>query len=150
MLARAPPVQPDRDISHEQDQRTRGKSQQNGYSERLDPSVSTLLANAKGGPILSRDGRPMRPFTLLDTRARLQQGVFRPDHNLPTMTIDEYLEEEKRRGGIIEGGGEASMQREVVDEDDLERADQDTMKARHWDDFKEDNPRGSGNTMNMG
>lgn len=66
------------------------------------------------------------------------------------MTIDEYLEEEKRRGGIIEGGGEQSGIRPEPDEDDLDKADEETMKARAWDEFKEDNPKGSGNTLNRG
>lgn len=118
-----------------------------GYSERLDSQLPGLRYN---GPILSSDGKPMRPFTLLDTRQRLQQGVFRPDHSLPTMTIDEYLEEERRRGGIIEGGGEQSGIRPEVDEDDLRLADEETIKARAWDEFKEDNPKGSGNTINRG
>jgi len=66
------------------------------------------------------------------------------------MTIDEYLEEEKRRGGIIEGGGEQSGIRLEPDEDNLEKADAETMKARAWDEFKEENPKGSGNTLNRG
>jgi len=66
------------------------------------------------------------------------------------MSIDEYLEEEKRRGGIIDGGGEASGRKPQVDEDDYRVADAATMKARNWDDFKDENPRGAGNTMNMG
>ena len=66
------------------------------------------------------------------------------------MTIDEYLEEERRRGGIIDGGGEQSGAPEVVDEDDLVKADAETMKAREWDEFVEANPRGSGNTLNRG
>ena len=57
------------------------------------------------------------------------------------MTIDEYLEEERRRGGIIEGGGEESGRREELDEDDLEKADEETLKARKWEDFTEENPR---------
>ena len=66
------------------------------------------------------------------------------------MTIDEYLAEEKRRGGVIEGGGEQSGVQEVVNEDDLDAADKETIKAREWDEFKEDNPKGSGNTLNRG
>ena len=66
------------------------------------------------------------------------------------MSIDEYLAEEKRRGGIIEGGGEQSGIAPEPDEDDFDRADQETMKAREWDEFKEENPRGSGNTLNRG
>ncbi|ORY16740.1 type 2A phosphatase-associated protein 42 [Clohesyomyces aquaticus] len=119
----------------------------NSYSDRLDGQVGGLRFN---GPILSGDGKPLRPFTLLDTRQRLQQGVFRPDHSLPTMTIDEYLEEEKRRGGIIEGGGEQSGIRPEPDEDNFEKADEETMKARAWDEFTEENPKGSGNTLNKG
>lgn len=66
------------------------------------------------------------------------------------MTIDEYLAEEKRQGGIVEGGGEQSGIMPEPDEDDFDRADQETMKAREWDEFKEANPRGSGNTLNRG
>jgi len=66
------------------------------------------------------------------------------------MTIDEYLEEERKRGGIIEGGGPQSAIRPEVDEDDMDKADEETMKARGWDEFKEANPKGSGNTMNRG
>ena len=112
--------------------------------------MSQLLNGGKAGPILSKEGKPLKPFVLLDNRQKLREGVFRPGHSLPTMTIDEYLEEEKRRGGIIEGGGEQSDVAEMVDEDDLVKADAETMKARQWDEFVEANPKGSGNTLNRG
>ncbi|KAI9884829.1 MAG: Dicer-like protein 1 [Watsoniomyces obsoletus] len=118
-----------------------GRQEGDQYSERLDPPVAQLLANGRGGPLLSKEGRPLQPFTLLDQRDQLRQGVFRPSHNLPTMTIDEYLEEERRRGGIIEGGGAASGQRAEPDEDDMKLADEATMKAREWDEFTEANPK---------
>ena len=108
------------------------------------------MNGGKAGPILNKDGKPLRPFTLLDSRQRLRDGVFRPDHSLPTMTIDEYLEEEKRRGGMIDGGGEQSGRTAEPDEDNPDRADADTMKAREWDEFTEANPKGSGNTINRG
>ncbi|KAJ6184541.1 hypothetical protein N7519_005842 [Penicillium mononematosum] len=95
-------------------------------------------------------GKPMQPFTLLGRRAEMQQGVFRPGHNLPTMTIEEYLDEEHRRGNVIEGGGEKSGIKPLVDEDDHEIADQETMKARYWDEYTEANPKGAGNTLNRG
>ena len=67
------------------------------------------------------------------------------------MTIDEYLDAEKKRGGIVEGGGEASMRGgAAVDGDDMDAADRETMRAREWDEFVEANPKGSGNTINRG
>jgi hypothetical protein len=117
-------------------------------TSRLDQPLRRLhsLTNP-GGPLLSQQGKPLQPFTLVGSRADLARGVFRPGHNLPTMSIDEYLEEERRQGNILQGGEEP---RPVVDEDDYEAGDRETYKARQWDDFKDENPRGSGNTLNMG
>ncbi len=132
------------------DYRERNGQRRDDYSDRLDPSVSSLLNRGKAGPILSKDGKPLKPFTLLDNRQRLRDGVFRPDHSLPTMTIDEYLAEERRRGGMVDGGGEQSGRSAEIDEDNLVKADAETMKAREWDEFTEANPKGSGNTINRG
>ncbi|AEO55324.1 hypothetical protein MYCTH_40930 [Thermothelomyces thermophilus ATCC 42464] len=137
ILALAPPPRDPREEEQQDARRWQG-------SAPLRPS------RALGGPLLSKDGKPLQPFTLLNNRQELARGVFRPGHNLPTMTIDEYLEEERARGGIIEGGGEASWHRPEPDEDDMERADAETMKAREWDEFVESNPKGSGNTLNRG
>lgn len=131
------------------DPRQRSNLGGSNFSDRLDPSLSQLLRGGRNGPLLNTKGKPLQPFTLLDRRAQLQQGVFRPSHNLPTMTIDEYLEEEKQRGNIVQGGEQSGIMPEV-DEDDLDKADEETMKAREWDEFKEANPRGSGNTLNRG
>lgn len=124
-----------------EDARERKGGPRVNYSEKLDPPMATLLGSGKAGPILDKDGKPLQPFTLLNKRDQLRKGVFRPGHNLPTMTIEEYLEEEKRRGGIIEGGGEQSGQRPQIDEDDMNKADEETMRAREWDEFKESNPK---------
>ncbi|KAM5467514.1 Type 2A phosphatase-associated protein 42 [Microsporum audouinii] len=121
-----------------------------GYSDRLDMVGSQMGLGRYSGVLLSPDGKPLQPFTLTSRRTDIKRGVFRPGHNLPTMSIDEYLEEERRRGGIIEGGGEKSGIPKEIDEDDFEKADEETLKARAWDEFTEANPRGSGNTLNRG
>ncbi|GAB7362237.1 hypothetical protein MBLNU230_g2262t1 [Neophaeotheca triangularis] len=121
------------------------------FSDRLDSAAGAPgLKNT--GPLLDPKGKPLRPFTLLggNKRQEFGEGVFRPSHNLPTMSIDDYLEEERRRGGMIEGGGEQSGIKPQVDEDDYELADRETMKAREWDEYVEANPKGSGNTINRG
>ncbi|RMZ75672.1 hypothetical protein DV737_g5165, partial [Chaetothyriales sp. CBS 132003] len=131
-----------------QDERSRERP--DGYSERLDGPGTMGGLGRKGGPLLDGKGKPLQPFTILGKRSQMQKGVFRPGHNLPTMTIDEYLEEERRRGGIIEGGGNANAAQVEPDEDNMELVDAATMKAREWDEFVEANPKGAGNRLNRG
>ena len=66
------------------------------------------------------------------------------------MSIDDYLEEERRRGGIIDDRKNSQSGPVEVDQDNIALADAETMKARDWDEFVEANPKGSGNTLNKG
>lgn len=143
---RAAPARPPQAIEDER----RRAANRDGYDDRLDLPIHQLLGGGRGGPLLSKTGKPLQPFVLMDKRTQLRDGVFKSGHNLPTMSIDEYLEEEHKRGGIIEGGGEASGRAPTPDEDNYEKADAETMKAREWDEFTEANPKGSGNTLNRG
>jgi len=144
-LRNADPVAPDQSPS---DQRAPARS--DGYSERLDGATTMAGLGRRGGPLLSSSGKPLQPFTLTDKRTQLRQGVFKPGHSLPTMSIDDYLEEERRRGGIIDGGGNADTPQLELDEDNMQAVDAATMKAREWDEFVEANPKGAGNTLNRG
>ena len=105
------------------------------------------LQSVMNGPLLSKQGKPLQPFTLVGSRTEIQQGVFRSGHNLPTMSIDEYLAEEKRQGNFLQGGVEP---KKVVDEDDMEAVDRETYAQRQWDEFTDNNPKGAGNTLNRG
>jgi len=126
----------------------------------------------RGGPdgkgsLMDSQGRPLRPFTIMPARhpverTRLQQEVFRPDYRLPTMTIDEYLAEEERRGNIIQGGGKASQEAPTSSEQLAIDAEQDgthfsdekseekRRKDEEWAAYTDANPKGLGNTMNRG
>ncbi|KAL8371968.1 hypothetical protein RB595_001671 [Gaeumannomyces hyphopodioides] len=152
VLAQAPePFLPPTGASVEDDERRRraAADQDSHQTSRVDlHRLQSILGG--GGPLLDKGGRPLQPFTIVGNRAELAKGVFRPGHNLPTMSIDEYLDEERRRGGIIEGGGEASGIIPEPDEDNIEKADAEMYKARAWDEYVEANPRGSGNTLNRG
>ncbi|KPM36427.1 hypothetical protein AK830_g10155 [Neonectria ditissima] len=136
ILARAPPQLPTS---------AGDSSKPDDDDSRLDQPMRRPLGG--GGPLLSSQGKPLQPFTLVGSRTDLARGVFRSGHNLPTMSIDEYLEEEKRQGNILQGGVE---EKPVVDEDDMEEADRATYKARAWDEFTDHNPKGAGNTLNRG
>ncbi|KAG8741848.1 hypothetical protein FRC10_002358 [Ceratobasidium sp. 414] len=119
------------------------------------------------GPLMDAKGRPLRPFTIMPAgriaeRTRLQQEVFRPDYRLPTMTIDEYLAEEERRGNVIRGGGKASEEAPTSSEQLAIDAEQDgtrlgeekseekRLKDEDWAIYTDENPKGMGNTMNRG
>ncbi|GAB1518023.1 Type 2A phosphatase-associated protein 42 [Rhizoctonia solani] len=118
------------------------------------------------GPLMDSQGRPLRPFTILPSnvaeRTRLQNEVFRPDHRLPTMSIDEYLAEEERRGNILRGGGKASEQAPTSSEQlavdseqdgtrfGEEKSEEKRKKDEEWAVFTDANPKGAGNTMNRG
>lgn len=154
VLAAKPPTPPAGSEGLSRDYRERaerGERAAQDYSDRMDRPISEILAaNNRPGPLLDKKGKPLKIFTLTDSRRDVKKGVFKSGHNLPTMTIDEYLEEEKKRGGIIEGGGEASGIIAEIDEDDHEAMDAATLKARNWDEFVEANPKGAGNTVNRG
>ncbi|KAK8146159.1 hypothetical protein G3M48_003485 [Beauveria asiatica] len=155
MLAMAPeqppPTTQDNGAANDTDSRHRrrgggGDAEDDDTTWRLDTPLRHTGAGA--GPLLSAQGKPLQPFTLVGSRADLKRGVFRAGHNLPTMSVDEYLEEERRRGNILSGG--TDPEKPAVDEDDMDAVDRETYKAREWDDFKDENRRGAGNTMNMG
>ncbi|KAK2675869.1 hypothetical protein RAB80_008054 [Fusarium oxysporum f. sp. vasinfectum] len=116
------------------------------HSSRLDQPLRRLHS-LQAGPLLSKQGKPLQPFTLLGSRDQMSRDVFRSGHNLPTMSIDEYLEEERRQGNILQGGVEP---KKVVDEDDMDAIDRETYKQREWDEFVDHNPKGAGNTLNRG
>ncbi|GAV49615.1 hypothetical protein ZYGR_0P02600 [Zygosaccharomyces rouxii] len=110
-----------------------------GYTEKLE------LLNK---PLLSKQGKVLRNFTLVDKRTQLQNKVRGYGQYGPTMSVEELLQKEFEENRVLQGGEEASN--ENVNEDDLNWQDQETYKARQWDEFKESVARGSGNTMNRG
>ncbi|KAG8725493.1 hypothetical protein FRC09_015786 [Ceratobasidium sp. 395] len=145
---------------------------QNAESSRPKDDTWRLDQTPRGGPdgrgpLMDAKGRPQRPFTIMPAghtveRTRLQQEVFRPDHRLPTMTIDEYLAEEERRGNIIRGGGKASEEAPTsseqlsidAEEDGTrfgeEKSEEKRLKDENWAIYTDENPKGMGNTMNRG
>lgn len=100
-------------------------------------------------PLLDKHGKVNRPFTIVSSRDQVKKQVFGTGQTLPTMTVDEYLDQEMKMGNVIQGG-EQSAKQESEDEDDEEKNDRETYKAREWDEFTEANPKGWGNTMNKG
>jgi immunoglobulin-binding protein 1 len=55
--------------------------------------------------LLDASGKVLRPFVITSKRDQIRKGVFRPHWNLPTMSVEEYLDLEMQRGNILSGGG---------------------------------------------
>lgn len=92
---------------HEDDPRGKWRGEEDD-TWKLD--LNGIPSRVKPRELISGGGRVLRPFTILPSasgsdRERLHGEVFRESWRLPTMTIDEYLAEEQRRGNIITGGG---------------------------------------------
>ncbi|KAI8891906.1 TAP42-like family-domain-containing protein, partial [Globomyces pollinis-pini] len=147
-------IQALKDIKEEQQMldyaATLPKTPESANDDRLD--MTRLTLNDRTGPLLDSSGKPLRPFVITsdhDKRAQFQKGVFQYGHNLPTMSIEEYLDREYERGNMLSGGG-PQPEKENDDEDDERVYDAATYKARQFDDFKDFNPRGWGNRANKG
>ncbi len=81
--------------------------QKRGQSSTSPTAVDQISSRANWGrdkPLLNKEGRPLQPFVITGKREQLKNQVFGPGYNLPTMTIDQYLEQEMERGNIIQGG----------------------------------------------
>lgn len=94
---------------------------------------------------------------LVFKREQVRDGVFRPFWNLPTMSLEEFGDREyaeameraeKEKASEI-ASKNAPRRYEYLKrdglEDDIDKVDASAKKDRDWDDFKDENPRGSGN-----
>ena len=91
------------------------------------------------------------------TRETLKAGVFKPGWRQPTVSIEEYAKiEVERARERAEREAEAAKEEpehlkyeQLVErglEDDEKLLDKATMNDRNWDNWKDDNPKGSGVT----
>ena len=92
-------------------------------------------------------------------REEIRSSVFRPGWNLPTMTLAEYGEaemtrarerEERQKKTELESLGKPRRYEQLLKdgaEDNANLVDASAKLDREWDDWKDANPRGSGNKM---
>lgn len=99
-----------------------------------------------------------KPTCSLCTQAKVF-GAGYP--SLPTMTVDDWYEQHKKRGVLPDQGvprkpaaedhGDPSETDEEEKEKKVENDDEESLlKARNWDDWKDTHRRGYGNRHNMG
>lgn len=90
-------------------------------------------------------------FKIVSKKEEIRQGVFRPSHSLPTYTVEEWGEIELANAVKKEKEGreaEVVRARQAAEEDSDgdEVADRETMQKRSWDNWRDENNKGSGNT----
>uniref|UniRef100_A0A8C5NA84 Immunoglobulin (CD79A) binding protein 1 n=1 Tax=Gouania willdenowi TaxID=441366 RepID=A0A8C5NA84_GOUWI len=121
-------------------------------------NMDVLKENApkqKSGPHRA----PMKPFIL--TKDSIKAQVFGAGYpSLATMTVDDWYEQHQKRGVLPDQGlprnvpvedGDAKEREEEEKERKCENDDEESLtKARNWDDWKDNHPRGYGNRHNMG
>lgn len=112
--------------------------------------------------LAQRQASARRPFTvtrdMLDARERYARDVFKPFNPATLMPDDPAalaaddalsgLREERRRAAA--GLPDPDAARTSEDDDSDRETEESLRKAREWDEFKDNNPRGWGNTIGMG
>ncbi|TDH69223.1 hypothetical protein CCR75_005894 [Bremia lactucae] len=86
-------------------------------------------------------------------RETIRSGVFKPGHRLPTMTLEEYadqemtsaIERQKKEQEAPQGPRRYDQLLEDGDEDDEGLAEEATYKDRAWDNWKDAHEKGIGN-----
>jgi len=112
---------------------------------------------------ITRDSVGNLTFNYMDkisqTREQLHDGVFKPGWNLPTMTLEELgeieynecIEREARQAVSEEANKDKPQRYEYLvkhgKEDNAELVDASAKLDQDWDDWKDANPKGSGNKM---
>ncbi|GMF99101.1 unnamed protein product [[Candida] boidinii] len=125
---------------------TNSKLAKKEFADSFTDKVENFNVNSLTSPLISKEGKVLRPFTLVSNRLELNKKVQGYGQKLPTMSIDEYIDNELANGGMVK----PEEPEKEIDEDNYNDADAETYKKRDWDDFTDTHQKGSGNTMNIG
>ena len=107
-----------------------------GFVPRVEAVPET--GKIKVSDLVSKQGKILRPFTITSNKSDLRQKVFGTGQVLPSMSVDDYLAYELNNGKM------AAEEQPKGRESDSENSE-DELEARRWDDWKDENPKGSGN-----
>jgi len=97
---------------------------------------------------------PAKPIVITDTKQFIKDNAFKPGWNLPTVSIEEAAEidyQDMLRREVRQKESERKKSEKLVKEygDDDDEAEE-LKKTRDFDSYKDDHPRGSGNTGTKG
>jgi len=96
---------------------------------------------------------PLKPIVFEDPRKKITEQAFLPGWNLPTVSIEQAGEvdyqialEQQKKQKVREA--KEKLVKEFGDPDD--ETEEELMKAREWDAWKDDHKKGEGNTGTKG
>lgn len=136
------------------------------------PALVLEKMRAQGDPVQPATGsqpKPLKPFTLV--KSQLQGKVFGLGYpSAPSVSVDQFIDQKFAAGelsfqtqkdvytnSLQRYAEQPNLRREQEEESDEEREareerddDVELQRKRNWDEFKDDNARGSGNRYNMG
>lgn len=112
-----------------------------GYTTKIEQSHRSLQGSQKIPLLISKQGKILQPFTITSGRQDIQKKVFGTGQVLPSMSVEEYLDYELANGKMAK----EEVKDPLKDEDATDDSDEE-LEKRQWDDWKDDNPKGSGNT----
>jgi len=94
---------------------------------------------------------PIQPIVINDTRQFMKDNAFRPGWNMPTVSLEQAAEidyQEMLGREARQKEAEKKKSQKMVKEWEEDEAE--LKKERDFDEFKDDNPKGSGNTGTKG
>lgn len=140
VLQRRPPNSLPPPASITEDSRQSVAPNDSGYTTRLESRpVPPHLATASD--LVSPQGKILRPFTITSNREQIKAKVMGTGQVLPSMLVEQYLDYELANGKM------AAPAVPDTRHDDSDALDSDEeQEARRWDDWKDDHPKGLGNT----
>lgn len=118
------------------DSRVPSRENDYGYTSRLE---TLPLYGKEISDLLSKQGKILQPFTITSKKQQLKDKVFGTGQVLPSMSVEEYLDYELANGKMVSEEVQGKNESDSDDEDD-------ELEKRQWDDWKDDNPKGAGNT----
>lgn len=108
-----------------------------GYTTKLESNPNRKKNISE---LISKQGQILQPFVITRDKQELRRKVFGTGQVLPSMSVEEYLDYELANGKMLK----EESKDQAPDDSDADDTDEEIRK-REWDDWKDDNPKGSGN-----
>ncbi|KAG7195277.1 uncharacterized protein KQ657_003803 [Scheffersomyces spartinae] len=144
LAKKAPPLNPNKHYEDHQkaaqrnDKSVPTKDGSSGYTTKVE---SLPWKQVSASQLVSKQGKILQPFTIVSNRNQLREKVFGTGQTLPSMTVEEYLDYELANGKLMKD----EVKDKPKNEDDDAEDEEEELRNRLWDDWKDDNPKGSGN-----